>query len=217
MAVAGCSYDMVSSATPVRTAAGSPAAKVTLPPLPAPPVRPRAKTTAERVQAVIFRQSTELGVELTSSEWSNLSEYICNDRSNGGQGLWTPEAAGSLAPEDQNRVAELYLDGAILSNCPEAEGLAKWKSNYYGSPLSASLAYSELSELQSSDHEYQMKLLKYNQELIDYSQKHHVDTSSLQPLLQGGGSGYRVRCNDGTVSQSGGKQGACSHHGGVNR
>lgn len=26
---------------------------------------------------------------------------------------------------------------------------------------------------------------------------------------------YSVRCNDGSISLSGGKQGACSHHGGV--
>jgi len=30
-----------------------------------------------------------------------------------------------------------------------------------------------------------------------------------------GGSGYQVTCKDGTISHSGGKQGACSHHGGV--
>lgn len=29
------------------------------------------------------------------------------------------------------------------------------------------------------------------------------------------GDGYRVTCKDGTTSLSGGKQGACSHHGGV--
>ena len=29
------------------------------------------------------------------------------------------------------------------------------------------------------------------------------------------GRGYRVRCADGTYSQSGGIQGACSHHGGI--
>jgi hypothetical protein len=29
------------------------------------------------------------------------------------------------------------------------------------------------------------------------------------------GRGYRVQCNDGTYSRSGGIQGACSHHGGV--
>lgn len=30
-----------------------------------------------------------------------------------------------------------------------------------------------------------------------------------------GGSGYQVTCADGWVSNSGGRQGACSHHGGV--
>ncbi len=29
------------------------------------------------------------------------------------------------------------------------------------------------------------------------------------------GDGYRVQCADGTYSQSGGIQGACSHHGGI--
>jgi len=29
------------------------------------------------------------------------------------------------------------------------------------------------------------------------------------------GNGYQVTCEDGTMSMSGGKQGACSHHGGV--
>ena len=29
-----------------------------------------------------------------------------------------------------------------------------------------------------------------------------------------GGSGYQVTCADGTISNSGGIQGACSHHGG---
>lgn len=31
----------------------------------------------------------------------------------------------------------------------------------------------------------------------------------------GNGNGYTVRCSDGTLSDSGGVQGACSHHGGV--
>jgi hypothetical protein len=45
------------------------------------------------------------------------------------------------------------------------------------------------------------------------------DTSSTPP---GGnipnydnGNGYRVQCDDGTYSHSGGIQGACSHHGGI--
>ena len=30
----------------------------------------------------------------------------------------------------------------------------------------------------------------------------------------GGGSGTQVTCNDGTTSSAGGRQGACSYHGG---
>jgi hypothetical protein len=34
------------------------------------------------------------------------------------------------------------------------------------------------------------------------------------PYVIPGGSGYAVTCADGSISMSGGKQGACSHHGG---
>jgi hypothetical protein len=33
--------------------------------------------------------------------------------------------------------------------------------------------------------------------------------------MENDGDGYRVTCQDGTVSLSGGKPGACSQHGGV--
>jgi hypothetical protein len=35
------------------------------------------------------------------------------------------------------------------------------------------------------------------------------------PVIPNPGRGYPVRCNDGSISNSGGIQGACSHHGGV--
>ncbi len=39
--------------------------------------------------------------------------------------------------------------------------------------------------------------------------------TTTDPWGAGSGDGYTVVCNDGWVSQAGGKQGACSHHGGV--
>jgi hypothetical protein len=41
-------------------------------------------------------------------------------------------------------------------------------------------------------------------------------TQSIQPVATtpAAAKGYPVRCKDGTISQSGGIQGACSHHGG---
>ncbi|MEI7889677.1 MAG: hypothetical protein WCI34_05145 [Actinomycetes bacterium] len=41
-----------------------------------------------------------------------------------------------------------------------------------------------------------------------------TDSYGSQGMIPGG-SGYMVICRDGTVSSSGGKQGACSWHGGV--
>jgi hypothetical protein len=43
----------------------------------------------------------------------------------------------------------------------------------------------------------------------------HPSAGSAGSGSYGGGSGYTVVCRDGWVSQSGGRPGACSHHGGV--
>tara|TARA_B110000503_G_scaffold141575_1_gene235523 strand:+ start:914 stop:1990 length:1077 start_codon:yes stop_codon:yes gene_type:complete len=43
--------------------------------------------------------------------------------------------------------------------------------------------------------------------ILEYLQQYPTNSS--------GGTGYRVRCNDGTYSNAGGRQGACSWHGGV--
>jgi hypothetical protein len=43
----------------------------------------------------------------------------------------------------------------------------------------------------------------------------HASGGTNEPWGNGGGNGYTVICNDGWVSESGGLQGACSHHGGV--
>ena len=44
-------------------------------------------------------------------------------------------------------------------------------------------------------------------QILEYLQQYPKNPSA--------GTGYRVRCNDGTYSNSGGRQGACSWHGGV--
>jgi hypothetical protein len=40
-------------------------------------------------------------------------------------------------------------------------------------------------------------------------------STPTSPTVLPPGNGYPVRCNDGSISTSGGIQGACSHHGGV--
>lgn len=61
---------------------------------------------------------------------------------------------------------------------------------------------------------------------VDSSDSYSFDGNSSQSDLNSGGSdtwtpvigdgnGYSVFCNDGSISNSGGIQGACSHHGGV--
>lgn len=216
-ALSGCS-DSSPESSPIFTAS-QPAPAVDLPPLPELPEVPKVRSVDERVEDLVAKDYATFGLEIESQQWQDLSDYICDDLAKGGAGLWTTPDSQSLSPEDQYTISVLNLDGAILSSCPEGQGLSEWKSNYYGSPLSARLAYSESLELQARSLEYQKLLTRYNQQLIEYGRKYNVDTSPLLAYSQSGGTtsggGYSVTCRDGTISESGGKSGACSHHGGV--
>lgn len=74
--------------------------------------------------------------------------------------------------------------------------------------------------LGENEEQYHDLLMQYIDDVSAYGRRYHVDVSYLLaavPLSSGssGGSGYNVTCADGWVSSSGGKQGACSHHGGI--
>lgn len=64
---------------------------------------------------------------------------------------------------------------------------------------------------------YTQLLSTYREALLGYGKLYDVDVSELLAAIpsSGGGGGYSTVCADGWVSSSGGKKGACSHHGGL--
>lgn len=205
-----------------KTVASS-APKAVTPPPPAPPKRPEGRSLAQIVERIVLTRSEDRGAVLDSAEWQNLSATICSDLAAGGTGLFLSHAATDLPAEDQWDLTDLYLDGAIEGTCTSAKKPPAPAGMYYQSDMSMSLVYGLTGEIQKSDIEYQRLLTQYIKDVTAYGLRYNEDVRHLLaavPASSGGssgsgGSGYNVVCADGWVSSSGGKQGACSHHGGV--
>jgi hypothetical protein len=169
------------------------------------------------IEDVVVARSAKMGAVLTTSEWRSLSATICRDLAAGGAGLYLSQAAKALPPKDQWYFADLYLDGAIEGHCATAKKPPAPAGNYYRSFLARDISSLLRVELLSQDSKYEELLSQYIKDVQAYGRRYGVDVSPLLEAVPGssGGSGYDVTCADGWVSSSGGKQGACSHHGGV--
>jgi hypothetical protein len=226
LAAAGCSstnYAASSQVTapsdrvPPSTSAPSPSPTPgrSIPPIPTHP-QIVYKTLKETVAGIVLARSKQHGLEITSADWSGLSDFICKDLASGGRGLYTPNAAKTLPAKSQSELADLYLDGATQGQCTNAKRPAPPPGSYYASDISAALPMAMEADTLASQIDYSRRVAQYDRDLTEYGIRYGVD---VRPLLDaddpGSGTGYSVTCADGTVSSSGGKQGACSHHGGV--
>lgn len=222
---AACTPSGVSASRPatVETTTAVSLPKPTVPPPPPLPQRPAGKSLAQIVEGIVLTRSEKLGAVLGPSEWQNLSSTICTDLAAGRSGLFLSNAATKLPPEAQWDLTDLYLDGAVEGTCTSAKKPPPPAGRHYSSDMLLSVAYSLNDDLWSNDREYQRLLSDYIDDLSAYGRRYHVDVSGLMAAIPGstggssgsGGSGYDVVCSDGWVSSSGGKQGACSHHGGI--
>ncbi|WP_139146568.1 hypothetical protein [Arthrobacter sp. SW1] len=188
------------------------------PVLPAPPADP----TEEIVEETVLARSKNLGAALTSAEWQSMRATICANLKDGGPGLFLSQAANSLRPEDQWPLADLYLDGAISGTCRKAEKPRPPAGRSYESQVGGWRLYDRLqASYLVNDYEYRTQIRQYIKDVRAYGLRYDVDVSYLLaaiPELGGayeGGTGRHVTCADGWVSSSGGKPGACSHHGGI--
>lgn len=226
VACAPSGYSGTSASVDTVSAAAVPSTAPTvhaIPPPPPPPDRPPLKTTAELIERMVLYSSKTSGAVLTSLEWQDFSDYICNDLAAGGAGLFTPESANGLTEAAKLDLSTMYLDGAIKGNCTTAVTPPAPPGVVYKTDFSLALPTAIRGEFTNNDIAYSKLLRAYMQELVAYGTEYHVDVSGLLDALPnpfggsggGGSSGYPVTCADGWVSQSGGRQGACSHHGGI--
>lgn len=185
-----------------------------LPPLPELPAMPLT-TVAEIVEGVVIARYEQRGVAITLTEWQDLSDYICSDLAAGGSGRWLNDAGRTAPAEVQQELADLNLDGATLSQCSDLEPELP-PGAYSTSNISADLPLLQSVAVMEDGYEYEQLLSEYEADLMAYGRQYDVDVSGLLPSSTGStGSGYRTVCADGSVSNSGGRQGACSHHGGL--
>lgn len=192
-----------------------------IPPPPALPQRPADDTVEELIEAAVLAQSQKHGAALTSAEWRDLRSIICKNLAEGGTGLYLSQAANALPPQDQWPVTDLYLDGAISGTCKTATKPPPPTGLSYISDLDFGIHYRVLASYRANDIKYDGLIAKYIKDVRDYGRLYDVDVSYLLDTApefsrsSGSSSGYSVVCADGWVSSSGGKQGACSHHGGT--
>ncbi|MFC9352836.1 hypothetical protein [Arthrobacter sp. NPDC057013] len=134
-------------------------------------------------------------------------------------------------------------DGAIEGNCTTAVKPPPPPGVVYKKDFSLALPFAIQGDFTDNDIAYNKLLRIYADELVSYGGEYDVDVTGLLGALPnpfrysgssgesghsggsssgysggsygGGGSGYTVVCSDGWVSHSGGRQGACSHHGGI--
>lgn len=228
--LSGCSAPLSVGTT--RTSEESPGVAVYTPPptlrpaTPAPVKRPPKKTAFSILDDLMFEAVSAkyraVGVPLIRGDYDRLSEDVCKDMRAGGAGYFTIGDVSRLSESGKETLARsmwlvfapsCYPDDHVLSDADMdaiAEMLADQAPEYQRRLNAAGLSTpsSDSSSL-------------YGESNDGYSYPSR-GPSSYSGGYSGSGSGssgggHSTMCNDGTVSQSGGKRGACSHHGGVSK
>lgn len=112
-------------------------------------------------------------------------QAICSNLGDGGDGLITFNNESEWSPSQALGMKQLYKALAVKYTCPSLVAELDFDSASYHVTVTSGAGLEPL-----------------------YLQLHPEDTP-----VHGGGN--TVACSDGWISHSGGKQGACSHHGGL--
>lgn len=219
-AVTSCGTSVGKTISATTASPSSAPTRPAIPPPPRPPELPPLKSTSELAANIVVQRHQAKGVAITPAESRELSKYVCGDLAAGGDGLWTNDAAQKSEPKIQQDLAVLNRTAAISSECPGVKPPALPTGAYDSSGFHDSLSWAIRADLVSQSIDYNRLLSAYIQDVSEYGTRYHVDVSGLLAVAGGpdtgsSSGGSTVTCIDGSTSQSGGKQGACSHHGGV--
>jgi hypothetical protein len=165
-----------------------------------------------------------LGVAFDKDTFDSLSDVVCKDMQKGGAGYFTVGDVSALSESGKDTLARsMWL--VFAQSC--------YPDDYVHSDADMEAIVDSLVEL-FPEYKRRMEAAGLSLASSDYSSLYSGSDASLG--YSGGGSsgsnyssgdgyagssssggGYSTMCNDGTFSQSGGKRGACSWHGGVSR
>lgn len=129
------------------------------------------------------------GMTITQFEWETISGLICDDASEGLPAKYLSPELGGKPELLKDRLTHFMWAGALYEFCPEAKDVRPltWKERESETFFMQSLAIT----------------LGFD------------PPNDRLPRDYGAGDGNAVQCEDGSYSNAGGIQGACSHHGGL--
>lgn len=190
-------------AAPAAVVQGTPAAEPAPPPAPL-PLTPVARKTGLAAMEETGWFGVTLGsyaatvfADTTAPEWEEVAARICADPN--GPNVWIPGSAHLPGGADDKLVYLSVWASAAQTRCPtKIDGTARVLNGQTDRLAALSWA------LQT-----QTAVMSHYAALLGPLPKPVVI-----PAI-GPGSGYAVMCADGSSSSAGGKQGACSWHGGV--
>lgn len=135
---------------------------------------------------------SEVGATLSRDDWESLRMSVCEDQRVYGEGYFTIGDLDGVSDVDETDLAEAAWAIQASGCYPDDVELSQQEFDIITATLEPIVL------------EFQERAVAagYNTQSSDYVQ---------EPYLQGS----RVQCMDGTYSNAGGKQGACSWHGGV--
>lgn len=207
------------------------------------PVEERAATSeaskedilADLVFEEMAKRYSSAGLTLTAADWDELSTTVCNDLRVGGPGWFTSGDTSMVSDPVLDSLAEAAW-AAMFGCIPQDHVLSDEQISVIGDFLAplvpeyeaqVAAAGLEIADAPLSEPSLPAYSYDYGGSGVDTgydygsdsgsSYNYRSDTSYDYDYEPGSGSGYTVRCNDGSYSGSGGKQGACSWHGGIDR
>ena len=129
------------------------------------------------------------------------------------------DSAPGWYPDPDNSLQKRYWNGSQWTNNYQMapDGADAWQSEEYSRSITANKSATSETRAQNPNPTSVNSVGKWVIGFIIFI----VVIASFQSCSNRGwqmgvdGNGYQVTCQDGTTSMSGGIQGACSHHGGV--
>lgn len=203
----------------------------------------QAIPTASREFHDYVGQYATYGVTTDAQGWNAIAANSCLAARLGDTDRWLPTTAEGLDEDLWWDIADHVFAAAISFECPAVEytptatetaafahvdqGIAitpperqRALDDPAGAPPASTWPVppdSATAETELSEYERYMATLREQ-----YRREIEENVGDPPSGLPGGyqgptstGNGYRVMCSDGTFSNAGGRQGACSHHGGV--
>lgn len=180
--------------------------------------RSDSERAAEIMDRLLYEQIEpkyrSAGLTLSFSDWKSLGDTICIDVRSGGDGFYTVGDVQNVPESTQADLAETaYILLALACDPSIDEGYFESMSEVHvriAPEYSRRLAAAGIHMPAATEDQDSMREPRNE---APYS---HPQDYDYQPPSRSGG-GYRVTCRDGSFSNAGGRQGACSSHGGVSK